>query len=124
MIELEVIVSVHETRQHDRTVQIDHGVAALWLGAEREDRTREPHRVVQPNARYPRYDTGIDERRGGAPPHSAFVAWITRTTGGLPHRRRNASTEGSSLGGRRGSRIAWTWSPASSRAHRWSSIVC
>src|SRR5262249_30560441 len=121
MIQLEMIVCVHEPRQHDRAIEIDDGIASLGSCADRQHGTPEPDRVMQVRRRYVCHDTGIYERGGRELHLRSLMAWITTTTGGLPHRRRNASTEWrypSLLAERRGSRIAWTRNPACSSAHR------
>ena len=115
MIQLEVVVRVDEPRQHERSADIDDGVARARRIANREHPRREPHRLRRP---LPGDDARVGQRDRGRPDHGSFIAWKITTIGGLPHRFLNARIDGSSPAFSRGSRIASTRRPAPPRALR------
>ena len=66
----------------------------------------------------------VDQGDSALPDHGSLTACNTTTTGVSRHRRRNASTAGSSLAPTRGSRTDRTRRPARSNAATCCSIVC
>jgi hypothetical protein len=105
MIELEVIVGVHQAGQHDAALQIDHRVVAPGPFTDRQNPRGEADRVGR-TARG--HDPRVHERHGVGPDHRSRTAWNTTITRGLRQRRRNAFTAESPSSLKRGSRIAST----------------